>query len=430
MLSPIFTTVDDLERTFGDVGAMRADKVERASPEFLSKIWSIKIDEAERALEQNTILYNRPAANDLSRRAMNSDRRTRYKRIRSNFFTDTFFVDKKATTKEGFNCMQLFVSDKGFVAVYPMKSKSEFPKALKLFCKEVGVPERLVVDGAREQKSREVKSFTQEVGTNLQVLEESTQLANRAKLYIGLFKKQIRKDLQESKCPMILWDYCARRRALINNLTPKSLFQLQGRCAHEVTTGSQGDMSNLHFGWYEWVKYTEISDIAFPAQRKVLGRCLGPTKNEGNTMSQTILTAKGTIVPRRTVQPLTTEEIYNEDEIKEHENFDKIIQSKYGTYLEFPGVEKEEKLNMEDFIDAEENIEDKPFWVDGDPVSADNQATFEQPVKDLLVGMELNMPQVDEMRRAKVLRKSTNSQGETVGEHDANLLISTLSYHI
>ncbi|GFH47961.1 hypothetical protein CTEN210_14370 [Chaetoceros tenuissimus] len=430
LLSPIFTTVDDLERTFGDVGAMRADKVERASPEFLSKIWSIKIDEAERALEQNTILYNRPAANDLSRRAMSSDRRTRYKRIRSNFFTDTFFVDKKATTKEGFNCMQLFVSDKGFVAVYPMKSKSEFPKALKLFCKEVGVPERLVVDGAREQKSKEVKSFTQEVGTTLQVLEESTQWANRAELYIGLFKKQIRKDLQESKCPMILWDYCARRRALINNLTPKSLFQLQGRCAHEVTTGSQGDMSNLLFGWYEWVKYTEISDIAFPAQRQVLGRCLGPTKNEGNTMSQTILTAKGTIVPRRTVRPLTTEEIYNEDEIKERENFDKIIQSKYGTHLEFPVVEKEEKLNMEDFIDAEENIEDKPFWVDGDPVSADNQATFEQPVKDLLVGMELNMPQVDEMRRAKVLRKSTDSQGETVGEHDANPLISTLSYDI
>lgn len=76
LLSPIFTTVDDLERTFGDVGAMSADKVERASPEFLSKIWSIKIDEAERALEQNTILYNRPAANDLSRRAMSSDRRT------------------------------------------------------------------------------------------------------------------------------------------------------------------------------------------------------------------------------------------------------------------------------------------------------------------------------------------------------------------
>jgi hypothetical protein len=58
------------------------------------------------------------------------------------------------------------------------------------------------------------------------------------------------------------------------------------------------------------VKYTEISNIALSAQRQVLGRYLGPTKNEENTMSQTILTAKGTIFPRRTM------EIYNEDEIK------------------------------------------------------------------------------------------------------------------
>ena len=261
----MFTTLDELESTFGDVSAIQANKEERASAEFLSKIWSIKESEAERALEENTILYNRPAANDLSRRAVNSDRRTRYKRIRSVFFTDTFFVHKKATTKEGFTCMQLFVSDKGFVAVYPMKSKSEFPNALKLFCKEIGVPERLIVDGAGEQTSGKVKSFTQEVGTTLQILEENTQWANRAELYIGLLKKQIRKDLQESKSPMVLWHLCAQRRALINNLVPKSLFQLQGRTAHEATTGSQGDMSNLLYDWYEWVKYTEISNVACTA---------------------------------------------------------------------------------------------------------------------------------------------------------------------
>ena len=122
---------------------------------------------------------------------------------------------------------------------------------------------------------------------------------------------------------MVLWHLCAQRRALINNLVPKSLFQLQGRTAHEATTGSQGDMSNLLYDWYEWVKYTEISDVAFPAQRQVLGRCLGPTKNEGNTMSQYVLTSNGTIVPRRTVRPLNTEELYNPDEVRERENFDK-----------------------------------------------------------------------------------------------------------
>ena len=71
--------------------------------------------------------------------------------------------------------MQLFVSNKGFVAIYPMKSKKEFSNILKLFCKETGVSKRLIVDGAKEQKSNKVKSFTQEVGTTLQILGENTQ---------------------------------------------------------------------------------------------------------------------------------------------------------------------------------------------------------------------------------------------------------------
>ena len=39
-----------------------------------------------------------------------------------------------------------FVSDKGFVAVYPMKLQAEFQTALYWFCKEAGVPVDLVVD--------------------------------------------------------------------------------------------------------------------------------------------------------------------------------------------------------------------------------------------------------------------------------------------
>ena len=85
-----------------------------------------------------------------------------------------------------------------------MKSKKEFPDALKLFCQEIRVSEWLIVNSAKKQKSGKVKSFTQEVGTTLQILEENTQWANRTELYIRLLKKQIRKDLQESKSPMIL----------------------------------------------------------------------------------------------------------------------------------------------------------------------------------------------------------------------------------
>ena len=52
----------------------------------------------------------------------------------------------------GYTCMQLFVSDKGYVFVVAMKRVSEFLQALKMFAKEVGVPLYLIVDPHKCQK--------------------------------------------------------------------------------------------------------------------------------------------------------------------------------------------------------------------------------------------------------------------------------------
>ena len=102
---------------------------------------------------------------------------------------------------------------------------------------------------------------------------------------------------------MVLWDYCAQRRALIHNLTPRNLFQLEKQSPYQFTFGVQGDISRLcNFGWYEWCYCKEESKktTIFPNQKEFLGRNLGPSKNEGNEMAQWILTSKGTVVPRRT----------------------------------------------------------------------------------------------------------------------------------
>ena len=42
--------------------------------------------------------------------------------------------------------MQLFVSDKGFLKVYGMKSTKDIPLVMKLFAKEVGAPDCFVCD--------------------------------------------------------------------------------------------------------------------------------------------------------------------------------------------------------------------------------------------------------------------------------------------
>ena len=148
----------------------------------------------------------------------------RYRQINSRFFTDTFFVTKRAKSTHGNTFMQFFVSDKDFVFVVPMKSKGGFPSALKVFAKDIGVSTTLILDPYREQTSWKVRKFCNYIGTILRMLEKHIQWANLAELYIGITKEAIRKDMQESDSPLILWDYCAERRARIKNLTARNLF--------------------------------------------------------------------------------------------------------------------------------------------------------------------------------------------------------------
>ena len=133
-----------------------------------------------------------------------------------------------------------------------------------------------MVDHSGEQTSKAVKRFCIQVGTTLHMLKESTQWANRVELYVGLLKESIRKNLRESHCPMVLWDYCAQRK---NNLTPKNLFAAEKQTPFELQFGVQGDISNLcNFAWYDWCYYREESNHLFPNQKNFLDVYYDPPK--------------------------------------------------------------------------------------------------------------------------------------------------------
>ena len=105
--------------------------------------------------------------------------------------------------------------------------------------------ERLLVDLHPSHKSKEVKTFRQQIGTTLRILEESTQWASLVDLYIGIIKEAIRKDIRETHSPLVLWDYCAKKRTLILNMTARHLFQVKGYTPHTATFGTKGDISNI-----------------------------------------------------------------------------------------------------------------------------------------------------------------------------------------
>jgi hypothetical protein len=245
---------------------------------------------------------------------------------------DTFYVTKKAKSVRGFTMMQLFVSDKGFVKVYGMTNESDITAAARMFCKEVGAPNAFVCDPHRSQKDTKVRQFCNKIGTTLRILEERTQHANRAELYIGLLKEAVRKDICETHAPLRFWCFAAERRAAIFTLTAKNLFQLQGQNPHLATLGEMGDVSHLcNFGFYEWV-YFRQGKAGFPHMKEELGRCLGPTKDEANEMAQWVLQLNGQIVPRRSLRRLTAQEASstNETEVRKRSEFNAAIKERYG----------------------------------------------------------------------------------------------------
>ena len=59
-------------------------------------------------------------------------------------------------------------------------------------------------------------------------MEQNTQWANRAELYVGLVKEDVSKGMRYSGSPLVLWDYAAERRAHIMRLTALDLFRFRG----------------------------------------------------------------------------------------------------------------------------------------------------------------------------------------------------------
>ena len=425
--------VDDKDDLFiPEVSAAHAEPPKGVSAKYLSKVWKIDLDTAKRTLDVTSQRCKHDTGNPLTRNYSSNDRMLRYRRINTHFFTDTFFVTKKAKSSRGNTCMQLFVSDKGFVFVVPMKSKSEFVSALKLFAKEIGAPEALVCDPSGEQTSKKSKQFCHQIGTTLRILEEHTQWANRAELYIGLFKESVRKDMKSSDSPLVFWDYCAERRARIHNLTARNLFQLQGQNPMSATLGDEGDISNLCvFDWYDWGYFREQSN-SFPDGSEVLCKVLGPSHNVGNEMTQWVLKSNGRIVPRRTVRPLLPQELAPSNDIEQRKRqiFSDAIRQRYGDSISLPPEPDPDAATYVPYLDNDDETKPTPLLDDEDPVDNQGRPISEQPLFDRLINAELSLPQGEEMQNARVLRRSKDQNGNIIGSYDDNPILNTIVYDV
>ena len=185
-----------------EISSTTAGRPKGVTADMLSKIWTVSHEMVEKTIQITSQLNQEGENTSLEINLGTNDRMLRYRRLKSHFFTEIFFVTKKARSTWGYTCMKIFVFDKWFFKVYPMKNQQDYPKALRLFANDIGAPKILVYDPHPSQKSHEVKDFLNKIGTTLRLLEQNTQWANRAELYVGLVKEAVRKDMRSSGSPL------------------------------------------------------------------------------------------------------------------------------------------------------------------------------------------------------------------------------------
>ena len=148
----------------------------------------------------------------------------------------------------------------------------------------------------------------------------------------------------------------------------------------------------------------------------MLGRVIGPAKNEGNEMIYWCLKSNGKVVPRRTVKRLTSEQLapYNAVEIAKRTAFDANISRKLGDSFSLPANRKAIKTPakgaaLDDFYGPTQffDLDDvEPTVIpEADCVDVNVNPILANLITDVLISTEVLLPQGEEQQLAKVLRR-------------------------
>ena len=119
-------------------------------------------------------------------------------------------------------------------------------------------------------------------------------------------------------------------------MTAKSTFSLHWDNTYTSLTGREGYISNLYqYKWYNWCYYIEHKE-QLPFNQELLGQVIGPATGSGNDMEQWILKSNGSVVHRRTLHPLHTDELHSPEEHKKQNIFGALIEKRWGTSINPP----------------------------------------------------------------------------------------------
>jgi hypothetical protein len=108
----------------------------------------------------------------LTKRYKTNDRQLRYRRLPFTMYTDTMY--STIISRQQNKATQIFTTDFGFVRAFPMKLESEAHEALSLLFHRDGVPNVMVMDGAKAQVEGDFRRKLRDAGCHIKQTEPHT----------------------------------------------------------------------------------------------------------------------------------------------------------------------------------------------------------------------------------------------------------------
>jgi len=342
----------------------------------------------------------------------------RYNQLKCRFYSDTFFSQEKSVLNN--TCGQLFVTPFGFTKFVPMKNKGEAPLALQELIQDIGIPQHIHTDGAKEMVLGNMKKTCNEYGIKMSQTEKASPWQNKTEIEIRELKKHARRLMGRTRTPIKLWDFCAHYVSHLHNHIVRPLADLHGRTPYERITGNTPDISELlEFEWYQPIWYYEPSE--FPHENKLLGRWIGIAHHIGQALCFWVLPLSGTPIARTTIQAITKEDLeisILKDKLNE---FDQSIEQKF---YEGGPVISDFSLYREDEEPFQEEI--------CEPIEPNAQAIdvgeVEQDAFDELLLTEPTLIKDGMTEKAKIVGRKRDGDGNLVGQYNNNPLLNTRIY--
>ena len=357
------------------------------TPEDLSEIWNISVEQAKLTLEATTQNHIRSAIMPLSRR-YRVDRMFEPKRLRCQMASDT--MDPRCEGMQGVRYCQVFGNRDMFCEAYPIAKKSDCDDALKQFIKDYGAPDVMITDGSREQTSKGSKfqATLRKNNVTSVVTQPHRPNQNPSETVIRELRKKWYRAMFRTNCPKALWNFGLPHFSKLMQLTATYAANLNGKTPLEIITGETPDISQyLDFAWYDWVWYKENAGLAIPK----LGRFLGVANSASNIMSFYLLPESGIVVTAGTVQRVTELEKQTEavkDRMQQHSKkiAEKFKEGRLSSDGDMPKLEEWADL-LED--DEDFAAEFNRLFDNTDVKEADD--TFDPDSFDHYLNMEVNI---------------------------------------